>query len=61
MATKFLKAPNGGIYKDSTGKPIVVVYESSAIVENPNPKFIKSPSGGIYKNSNGKVIRVAQQ
>lgn len=61
MASKFLKSPNGGIYKDSNGKPIVVVYESSAFDENPNPKFIKSPSGGIFKNSNGKVIKIAQQ
>lgn len=61
MATRFLKSPNGGIYKDSNGKLVAVAYEGSAFDENPNPKFVKTPSGAIFKDSNGKIVKVAKQ
>lgn len=54
MATKFLKAQNGGIYKDSTGKPIAVDMSLPALSNPATAEDIAS--GKEAYGADGAVI-----
>lgn len=54
MATRFLKAQNGGIYKDSTGKPIVVDMSLPALSNPATAEDIASGKEAI--NADGIVV-----
>lgn len=54
MASKFLKSPNGGIYKDSNGKPIVVDLSLPALSNPATAEDIAS--GKEAYGADGAVI-----
>lgn len=54
MATRFLKAQNGGIYKDSNGKPIVVDLSLPALSNPATAEDIASGKEAI--NADGVVV-----